>query len=53
MQRRPGDPAILIADSTLAREMLGWKPEFTDLKDIVKHAVGYFESKNKRNFYDS
>ncbi len=27
--RRPGDVAALIADTTLAREELGWEPRFT------------------------
>ncbi|HEY1058161.1 MAG TPA: UDP-glucose 4-epimerase GalE [Limnobacter sp.] len=37
-QRRPGDPVSLVADSSLARAVLGWKPQFTDLKTIVSHA---------------
>ncbi len=36
--RRDGDPAILIADSTLARSELKWSPIYTDLAEIVKHA---------------
>ncbi|HHJ36710.1 MAG TPA: UDP-glucose 4-epimerase GalE [Gammaproteobacteria bacterium] len=36
--RRDGDPAILVADATLARQDLGWKPRFADLKDIVETA---------------
>jgi len=36
--RRDGDPARLVADSTLAREELGWKPAFADLETIIKHA---------------
>ncbi len=36
--RREGDPARLIADSTLARQVLGWEPKYSDLKTIVKHA---------------
>lgn len=33
--RRPGDPAILIADSGKIRGELGWKPEYEDLDSIV------------------
>lgn len=33
--RRPGDPAKLIASSTRAKELLGWRPKRT-LKDIIK-----------------
>lgn len=31
---RAGDPAVLVADSTKAREILGWKPKYTLLKSI-------------------
>ena len=34
--RRAGDPAALIASAKKARELLGWKPEFTDIERIVK-----------------
>ena len=48
-ERRPGDPARLIADSTKARTVLGWKPQFDNLEAIVSsawnwrmmHPVGY------------
>lgn len=36
--RRPGDPAILVADSTRIREELGWTPKYPDLRSIVKSA---------------
>jgi UDP-glucose 4-epimerase len=36
--RRPGDPASLVADSRLAKEILGWEPEYPDLDSIVRHA---------------
>ena len=36
--RRAGDPAVLVADATLARKELNWQPKFADLKDIVKTA---------------
>lgn len=36
--RREGDPARLVADSKRARSVLNWKPIFTDLDTIVKHA---------------
>ena len=34
--RRAGDPSALIASAQKARELLGWKPEFTDIERIVK-----------------
>lgn len=36
--RRDGDPAILVADATRARELLGWQPRHGDLRTIVEHA---------------
>jgi len=37
-ERRKGDPAVLIADSTHAEQVLGWKAQYTDLALIVQHA---------------
>ena len=36
--RRPGDPAGLVAGADKAKEVLGWKPRYPDLKTIVQHA---------------
>ena len=36
--RRPGDPAVLIASSRKAMEVLGWRPEHTDVEDIIASA---------------
>ncbi len=36
--RRDGDPARLVADSTAARQQLGWQPQYADLDTIIKHA---------------
>lgn len=38
VERRPGDPAILVADATLARTTLGWSPHYDGLETIVRHA---------------
>lgn len=37
LQRRPGDPATLVADYALAKSLLRWEPEH-DLKSIVESA---------------
>ena len=37
-EAREGDPARLVADATLARKELIWKPEFASLEKIVEHA---------------
>lgn len=36
--RREGDPARLVADSTLARMQLGWTPRYAELATIIEHA---------------
>lgn len=35
--RRAGDPAMLIADITKAKEVLGWSPKYT-IQDTIRHA---------------
>ncbi len=37
-ERRDGDPARLVADSTLLQKELGWKPQFAELETIIRHA---------------
>ncbi|MFZ3137533.1 MAG: UDP-glucose 4-epimerase GalE [Thermodesulfovibrionales bacterium] len=36
--RRPGDPPVLVADSTKIRKELGWTPEHDDLGYIIRTA---------------
>jgi UDP-glucose 4-epimerase len=43
--RRPGDPAVLVADYAKAKEMLNWTPKY-DLKKIVETAWSW--EKNRR-----
>ncbi|MGQ9604241.1 MAG: UDP-glucose 4-epimerase GalE [bacterium] len=38
VERRPGDPAVLIASAKRARDILGWKPEYCDLDRIIESA---------------
>lgn len=38
IERRPGDPARLISDSTNAKTVLGWKPKYDSLEAIVQSA---------------
>ncbi|WP_271006312.1 UDP-glucose 4-epimerase GalE [Listeria seeligeri] len=42
--RRAGDPGILIASSDKAKEILGWEPKYTDIKDIIATAWKWHES---------
>ena len=44
-ERRAGDPAKLIASSEKARTILGWKPEYTDVKSIIKDAWTFHQAK--------
>lgn len=37
-ERRPGDPAILVANADRARSVLGWLPQYDDIETIVYHA---------------
>ncbi len=36
--RRPGDPPRLIASAQKAREVLGWRPQYEQIEDIVSSA---------------
>tara|TARA_R110000824_G_scaffold336_1_gene1780 strand:+ start:200137 stop:201120 length:984 start_codon:yes stop_codon:yes gene_type:complete len=36
--RRPGDPPVLIANASAARKILGWKPHYTRIEDIIETA---------------
>lgn len=36
--RRPGDPASLVADASLAREALNWSPVCSDIDDVIHSA---------------
>lgn len=42
--RRPGDPPILIADASLARDTLAWQPQITELREIVDTAWRWHSS---------
>ncbi len=44
--RRPGDPPVLVADSTKLRRELGWRPSFDDIEFIIKTA---WDWENKLN----
>jgi UDP-glucose 4-epimerase len=42
--RRPGDPARLTASAGLARELLGWRAEHSDLDTLVKTSWDAYKS---------
>ena len=41
--RRPGDPPMLVADPTAARETLGWSAQWTDMEAIIASAWAFHE----------
>ncbi len=43
VERRPGDPAELVAASGKIRQDLGWKPKFEDLETIIKTAWNWHQ----------
>ncbi len=42
--RRPGDPAVLIASSKKAMDMLGWRPKYTNVEDIIRTAWNWYST---------
>ncbi|CAM3848774.1 UDP-glucose 4-epimerase GalE [Mesobacillus zeae] len=49
--RRAGDPAILIASSEKAREVLGWKPQHNELETIIETAWKWHQA-NPQGYKD-
>jgi UDP-glucose 4-epimerase len=41
--RRPGDPAVLIADSCKIRQELGWQPAYENINDIIRTAWAWHQ----------
>ena len=41
--RRPGDPAILVADCTTAARVLGWTPQHQSLDEIIATAWQWYD----------
>ena len=39
--RRPGDPASVVASSKKAYDILGWKPEYTNIEKIIQTVWDY------------
>lgn len=49
--RRPGDPATLIASSQKAMDVLGWKPKYTNIEDMIATAWNWHST--HPNGYDT
>jgi len=41
--RRAGDPAVLVASSSLAKQEMNWKPEFLELRNIIESAWNWMK----------
>ena len=41
VERRPGDPAAIVADNALVKEKLGWTPRYDNLEVIVDQALNW------------
>jgi UDP-glucose 4-epimerase len=42
--RRAGDPSTLVASSDKAKNVLGWEPQYTDVKKIIETAWNWHVS---------
>src|SRR5262249_11011659 len=51
--RRPGDPSILVAEATRARELFGWSGERSDLYSILQDAWHWHRHRKGINKYPS
>lgn len=43
-ERRAGDPAVLIASNQKAKDILGWTPKYTSVKDIISSAWKFHQN---------
>lgn len=45
MPRRTGDPDCLVGSAKKANEILGWKPEYNDIDEIILHAWNWYKKR--------
>jgi UDP-glucose 4-epimerase len=48
-ERRPGDPAAIVAGADRVRSVLGWEPKHNDLDFIVSSALAWEDKLSKKN----
>lgn len=46
--RRPGDPPILVGSGEKAQRILGWQPQYADLKTILTHAWQWHQKRHEK-----
>ncbi|MEC9361573.1 MAG: UDP-glucose 4-epimerase GalE, partial [SAR324 cluster bacterium] len=44
--RRAGDPAVVLAKSTLAAELLDWNPKHSDALTLLKTSIRAYRKNN-------
>jgi len=44
--RRLGDPPILVGSSDKAQKVLGWQPQYPEVKDILTHALAWHQQRH-------
>ena len=44
--RRAGDPPILVGSGEKAKQILGWKPQYSGLEDIITHAWQWHQKRH-------
>jgi UDP-glucose 4-epimerase len=44
--RRIGDPPVLVGSSDKARRILGWQPQYPDLKEMLSHAWHWHQKRH-------
>ena len=49
MDRRAGDPPVLVANTTRAKTELGWEPRHSAIDNIVKTAVKWYSKINRKD----
>lgn len=45
-ERRAGDPPALVGSSDKVKNILGWNPQYADLKQIITHALAWHEKRH-------
>jgi len=49
VEKRPGDPSVLIASSDKIRKALGWKPKYENLETIIRTAWAWHQKESKQS----
>lgn len=49
MDKRPGDPAMLVSSYKMAAEVLGWRPENSDIDTVIQSAYKWELLKTERH----